>query len=657
MNKLHIFILNIILLVVVCSSCTDELEYDGGGLIDGSERDISITIAFEPNDEKNLGSRSNPGNSIEDIRSLRMLIYDKDGNLAYNYLVFKDSNPQDNDNISNVVYDGKSDNRTEDEKENNYQDAANGKLSFDLKLKTGKYYIFAVANIDDITDDQMSTKEKLKAISRQWNPSDLAANSEMFGIFDKQPNRNASERLLPITVSTASLHCWLRRLASKVTVAFDGSELFDNVQVFVENIAIHDIPRSCLLGRDNEVGYGISNTDRATVEKYVYPIGDTIFIQNVHDGKTINSENYLHVCNNSHRYLGKGQEGNSLEEQAAWHAHTARSLFFYENMQGEGKDKRQDANGDNHLDRPGRPGDEKYLAKDGKPFGTYIEVSGWYRCTSPDQHVDEGPIKYRFMLGKNNTTDYNAERNTHYRLTLRFKGYGNDADWHIEYESQRSIQVTSPLYISYLFNKKMMANIKVKGKMDDSYRLKAEIKNCSWKPWGDGSPAFPMPKTDEYTQVATSNDGPWNSFLSLSQTNVVKVEVPGFEGAPSNLTDFKTTYNKTYYTSSGKGERLYNVKPSQNGYDSNDKGAKGTYFVSETSNDGTGTTERLFTIPLFTRAKELITSTGFTGNNPFSSYPRHAQIELSVVDAAGKTVAGFDPVTLDIIQVLSLIHI
>ena len=30
------------------------------------------------------------------------------------------------------------------------------------------------------------------------------------------------------------------------------------------------------------------------------------------------------------------------------------------------------------------------------------------------------------------TTDYNATRNTHYKLTLKFKGYGNDADWHIE---------------------------------------------------------------------------------------------------------------------------------------------------------------------------------------------------------------------------------
>ena len=32
------------------------------------------------------------------------------------------------------------------------------------------------------------------------------------------------------------------------------------------------------------------------------------------------------------------------------------------------------------------------------------------------------------MLGKNVTTDYNAERNYHYKLTLVLKNFANDVD-------------------------------------------------------------------------------------------------------------------------------------------------------------------------------------------------------------------------------------
>ena len=69
------------------------------------------------------------------------------------------------------------------------------------------------------------------------------------------------------------------------------------------------------------------------------------------------------------------------------------------------------------------------------------------------------------MLGKDEKTDYNAERNHHYKLTLKFKNYANDADWHIEYEHKRGILVASPQFISYLYNKKMMVSVKVAGKI------------------------------------------------------------------------------------------------------------------------------------------------------------------------------------------------
>lgn len=79
------------------------------------------------------------------------------------------------------------------------------------------------------------------------------------------------------------------------------------------------------------------------------------------------------------------------------------------------------------------------------PYGTYIEVDAYYRSIN-EEKVGSGDIKYRFMLGKNITTNYDAERNHHYKLTLKFKNFANDADWHIEYaEPEPGIEVPNPI--------------------------------------------------------------------------------------------------------------------------------------------------------------------------------------------------------------------
>ena len=116
-----------------------------------------------------------------------------------------------------------------------------------------------------------------------------------------------------------------------------------------------------------------------------------------------------------------------------------------------------------------------------------------------------GPIKFRFMLGQDVTTDYNATRNTHYKLTLKFKGYGNDADWHIEYEEPSDIYVSTPQYISYLYNKSMNVTLKVVGEIKPNSTLDAKILGkdedtgfTGWRPWGNGTSAFPTVPNDFY---------------------------------------------------------------------------------------------------------------------------------------------------------------
>lgn len=51
------------------------------------------------------------------------------------------------------------------------------------------------------------------------------------------------------------LHAWLRRAASKITVAFDATKLKDGIRIHFKSIKIKHIPRTCYLGKDNTPGY------------------------------------------------------------------------------------------------------------------------------------------------------------------------------------------------------------------------------------------------------------------------------------------------------------------------------------------------------------------------------------------------------------------
>ena len=392
-----------------------------------------------------------------------------------------------------------------------------------------------------------------------------------------------------------------------------------------------------------------ARSERYTASNGLYSEGKSIKIQKLPaDLSVLTPENYIHICNDLHRYMGKGEEGDEQDIITNTHAHKAQSLFFYENMQGKGKSKKQSQNGVD-IDYPD-PDEQKEGSgwKDEKPYGTYVEVTGYYRCTAANEHVGAGPIKFRFMLGQDVTTDYNATRNTHYKLTLKFKGYGNDADWHIEYEEPSDIYVSTPQYISYLYNKSMNVTLKVVGEIKPNSTLDAKILGkdedtgfTGWRPWGNGTSAFPTVPSDFYYSGWIYNDGPWNSFLSLRKTSLVKIVVPGYEDKPSWQTPINTKYNETYYNEKNKGNRSYKI--SNIGADDL---ADGEYSVKSNGN------EHIFTIPLYTRAKELVTKTGFTGNNPYSAYPRKERIKFTI-QVKDDVTGTYVPKTayLDMIQV------
>lgn len=678
--------------IAVLWSCEDDFDPGMGGIMDGTPVTVPVEINFDTETAIQLNSRAltdQSGTAIQDMDNFWMVIYNRDGSLRGKYQIRRNGVNQTPAGISNVSYSSNSDNRLPGE--SNLGDNAAGKLKFDLNLPSAEYFIYGVANVSGFDGKDISTRERLKNISCAWDSTNISNNREMFGIFSIGQHRDATDDA-PIAVTVRDnrvqqLHCWMRRLASKVTVSFDGSELFDNVYVFIDTIMICDIPKQCYLGKPNHPGWPDDDPTQIADSRQRYNIdngliywGGVDHVQKIDNLSLLIPNDYYHVCNGNHTAGGPTDiPGLSVDNDR--HAHTSRSLYFYENMQGIGKDKRQSYDDKTIAFPSPKPDDLTSGWKDHKAYGTYVEVRGYYHQLTPYGEVSAGWIKYRFMLGQDTSTDYNAIRNTHYKLTLKLRGNANDYDWHIDYREEPGIVTTSPQYISYLYNKSMYASVKVVGEMDEDFGLQAEIISTSesgftdWGPWGNGTTRYPSPigKTIDGNPVFKNTDlhenakGPWTSFLSLRKTNLLRLNPDDNQqswqmGAVEAL-QFNKNHFTGVYTGKHKGKRTFNVLPHTAATDPT-LGDDGIYTVAVTkwnktegASDSTAT-ERIFRIPLYTRAKELVTKTGFTGNNPYIAYPRKMKVRFTAMVRPSGTTGPYEKKTFDleVIQVRRIVN-
>ena len=631
------------LLIGLASCIYDDLELNDGPIGKG-EGNVSFSVTFDALTASRLGKQSRStqgigGDAIRNINDLCILWYDLEGNLAGSRYLER----------SQLTID-------EIDRPASQTDAKTEQATFETRIPYGRYRMYAVANMGDLSAShaaEIAKEQDFRVISLAWEPGDIRKNCEMSGYFTQTDTSSASEdnEAPEITVNRTytKLHAWIRRAASKVTVSFDTEKLYDNVYVYIKSARICNVPRTCTL---------IENNDETRINKEtdLHPAGDTIEYGSGPDF-------------NSWPCLTRGD--NPLDGDAAkLHANDARSLFFYENMQGTGQSKLQDADHDNQIDNPGgnTPGDKGY--RDGKPCGTYIEVEGYYISNRVESGSTpgRGKIFYRFMLGQNETTDYNAKRNYHYKLTLRFQGNANDIDWHIEYDEEPGIYVPNPYFISYLYDHKMTLPVKIKGKLTG--KLKAEIIENNWGPHGAGS-EFEY-YTGQHGSVATLcgnpngstpearkldnpllGDGPWNGFLSLTQTNIKIIGAgiswwTGYNYFYWKQKDFApavSSYSNLKADETGqspRGIREYETSPGHHP-DAKD----GDYEV--TTDQETNTT--ILQIPCYTRALNLTNTTAFTGNNPFFAYQRSAKVKLTA------TVDGKEEIdTVTIFQVRRVVN-
>ena len=593
------FVRHIILFLMIATvtSCYDEFmkqEFIGEG-----KASISATLDFKPMSSALSRTRA-AGDALKDINSLHVLLYGEDKKLIKNWKIEEYT-------VSN---EGRNDSDAEN---GSSAETSTKRATFKLpeEIGFGKYYMYAVANIPDLLtnsaySEAIKTVDGLKNIPLTWDSEDVANNGQMIGFFTKSsaPALSADDESLIVNEKSVKLHAWLRRAASKVTVAFDGSNLKEGVFIYLQSVQIKDIPSQCYLGKDNNVGK----------EGYILAVpenGPDMIdgeIITYHEGDIAEDFEYGEGCADHRVTVGSPHFGS--------HDETAPALYFYENMQGADDnmpDKRQDADGNGSLDHPGLPDDATYRLKDAVPYGTYIEVHAHY-ISNNSERLGNGHIIYRFMLGQDVKKDYNAKRNCHYKLTLKFKNFANEADWHIEYEEpEPGVMTPEPYCISYLYNHSMMYPIKVNTGGRKIEYIKAEILENNWAPYNASSDIY-------YTGAPNGVAAPWNGFLSLH----------------------KTTETVLYENIIGSNEQYYNTVPKRGEREYKDfvlpGGITSKEFTTENSEpDDKYRVEKHPTeantyniyIPMYTRAKQMISTTGYTGNNPYVAYQRKARVKIT----------------------------
>lgn len=614
--------LALFLLLFGLVSCEDDRLYNPDEIVEG-EATISADVTFKPLSTA-LQSRATggtPGDAINKISDLNVLIYTEAGKLFGKY-------PISNNQITWSENEEMPDDATIDDILGDYGHQAENKTpkaTFSIpNIPYGKYHMYAVANVaaEYLADDQINDETNLKEISIKWKEDNISSNNEMFGFFTLE-NEKKSDGFGPITITinrpNIKIHSWIKRLASKVTIAFDARKLKENITIYLKSATIKDIPVSCYLGKDNTpaaMDQLITNGQSIDyVENTVSSTYDNNWAAAISSGKPIYGFNT--------EAIGTG----TYDEQiAAQHGENVNALYFYENMQGKGEhgtesDKSQVVDNGHSGNKPSYPngGQENDSAyKDAKKFGTYIEVTAHYQSNNTGD-LTSGDIIYRFMLGKDTHLDFDAERNHHYKLTMHFNGYANDVDWHIEYDREPGIKMPNPYYISYLYNHSMMLPLQVDTEPGvEVTGLEAKIEENGWAPANPGSLVYwyPMNLPAQY---------PWNGFLSLHKTTDIVIT----NKAPWNL-----EANKSYYEQAPKrGERVYS--DITDGEHTTDGALLSDVYNVSVTKDPAGNIYK-FQLPMYTRAKQLVKETGYTGNNPYVAYQRESKVRITATLSNGE---------------------
>lgn len=464
MSKKTLSVILTIIFTLALSGCKNEDFFYETPSYEGPVS-LTLDLSFNPLAE-GVVTRGVDANLDFELRDLTVLFYDSQANeetgIPAEYFSYSDLTTEQEERVSDTE-----------------PHTRHTKVTMTMK-SGGSYRIYAVANVADIPELDFSTisEKTLRETVIEWpeysenpslgkkNPLRYAIPDAMFGYFHVATNSShdaehkgeagtASQDIIhhdtsydfktnvnrpapiALNMSEITIHAWMKRVISRLTVGFDGSQLNRGVEIYIKSVHIKDAVKSCLLGHDNKA---VALTDLlqydATDQRlnHIYSSlegaeGDAItktkpyYPRNPDTDKATDYDDWYDYVH--------GDAASLDPKDPEPGAYTPVSLYFMENIQG----KVANYNGPKEYPKAYaldyRSGSD--YDKDNKPYGTYLEVEAYYRNT---RKASQGKIIYRFMLGQNVTDDFNAERNRHYKLVLRFKGEANDVDWHIDYQEE-----------------------------------------------------------------------------------------------------------------------------------------------------------------------------------------------------------------------------
>ncbi len=625
--------LSLILAAAFCltlSSCVKDLDEQG---LTASDGECNVAFELQGMPLQSALTRTS-GDAIRNIRNLYVLFYAKGDTDADNYeLAYAFTSDT---NCANTVFEqglkiidkrdkGRTPGSEFNPNDGEWKGVAESKTqsvtTSEVQVRRGSYAVYVVANVDDFSSSAFSkadiaTPGALRDYDLIWE-SNAADNDAMFGFFTESETNgydviHDTAPVIRFTANAKSIYAWVKRAVSKVTVAFDGSKLRNGVRVYIKDIAIHDIPSTCKLGKDNSPG---SMEELITNgEQIVFTTGTGV-------------TNTTRISAREPYFPGFSGLAENEEDVAKWkqnvHSETANALYFFENRQGKssgaadgnGSWKQQTDNNGNNIpddrDTLAHPGIDhnKGILKDTKTYGSYIEVNAYYQNDNFGAKT-EGNIIYRFMLGKNTTDDFNADRNNHYKLTMCFKNNANDVDWHIDYSDKIGEYIPDQIYVSYEYNTPTMLPIRLVGK--EFTNLTVTINSSNWYPDDSSIPRYTG--TTNPTGLATG-------FLSLTYDENPRInageEFDAAKDAARVTSYWNNQANNTTRQYIDNGNKVTWTDLDKHGYN------VGTRINSE------GNKVFEANIPLFTRPLIIYKSTSWTGANPYYSATRTGQITLT----------------------------
>lgn len=287
------------------SCMRDDLDAEAEPIGKGESR-VSFAVTFQALSNLSLGkTRSLKGDQIAEIEDIFIAWYNEDGSLAGSGYRTREQMK-----ISNP------------EREGNPTEQTTQRAEFTYNIPYGRYRIYAVANMGDLAAntryaEKIALEEDFRRIAPAWetDPELTRNNDQMSGYFTANKPESGAVRgeapLLTINSAKPTIHAWLRRLASKVTISFDTKNLYDNVYIYIKSARIHNIPRSCtLLDANDEQRIKDPDND-------VWFAGDTI---EYGQGTDFNQW--------PRQTKGSNPLGGTAQSKEQLHANDARSLFF-----------------------------------------------------------------------------------------------------------------------------------------------------------------------------------------------------------------------------------------------------------------------------------------------------------------------------------------